>query len=213
MHPEYKILPRAFYLREANIVAPELLGKLLIHRTPEGISAGMIVEVEAYVGPEDKAAHTYGNRRTDRTEIAFEEGGFAYVFSIYGMHACFNVVVNGAGKPEVVLVRALEPVEGLELMQKRRNVRSAVELCNGPGKLCNALGITREQYGFDLCGSQLEIAAFRDIGEKDIMVSPRINIDYAEAYTDKLWRYYMKDNPCVSRVAKRYRDQQQRMQS
>ncbi|MDD6024362.1 MAG: DNA-3-methyladenine glycosylase [Oscillospiraceae bacterium] len=211
MHPEYEILPRAFYLREANIVAPELLGKLLIHRTPEGTSAGMIVEVEAYVGPEDKAAHTYGNRRTDRTEIAFGEGGYAYVFSIYGMHACFNVVVNGAEKPEVILVRALEPVAGLELMQKRRNVQSTVELCNGPGKLCSALGITREQYGFDLCGSPLEIAAYRGIEKKDIMVSPRINIDYAEEYTDKLWRYHIKDNPCVSRVAKRFRDRQKPM--
>lgn len=211
MHPEYQILPRAFYLREANIVAPELLGKLLIHRTPEGTSAGMIVEVEAYVGPEDKAAHTYGNRRTERTEIAFGEGGYAYVFSIYGMHACFNVVVNGTEKPEVILVRALEPVAGLELMQKRRNVQSPAELCNGPGKLCSALGITREQYGFDLCGSSLEIAAFREIGEEDIMVSPRINIDYAEEYTDKLWRYYIKDNPCVSKVAKRFRDRQKPM--
>ena len=96
-------------------------------------------------------------------------------------------------------------------MQKRRNVQSTVELCNGPGKLCSALGITREQYGFDLCGSPLEIAAYRGIEKKDIMVSPRINIDYAEEYTDKLWRYHIKDNPCVSRVAKRFRDRQKPM--
>ena len=114
-------LPRAFYLRSALQAAPELLGKLLCHETTEGLTAGRIVEVEAYVGPEDDGAHSYGGRRTERTAIQYGEGGYAYVFGIYGMHWCFNAVTAAPGKPEVVLVRALEPVLGLELMEKRRN--------------------------------------------------------------------------------------------
>lgn len=199
-------MDRDFYLRDANIVAPELLGKLLVHETPEGIAAGMIVEVESYLGPDDKGAHSYGNRKSERTKIQYGMGGYSYIFSIYGMHNCFNVVTNVEMKPEAILVRALEPVDGIDLMKRRRKTENIVSLCNGPGKLCGALGITKEQYGYDLCGSALTIKPYLDIPGEQIAVSPRINIDYAEECKDYLWRYFIKGNPYVSKVAKKYRE-------
>lgn len=203
--PERAVLPREFYMRDANTVARALLGKLLVHQSPEGLAAGMIVETEAYVGPEDDGAHSYGGRRTARTEIQFGPGGYAYVFGIYGMHNCFNTVCAGEDKPEVVLVRALEPVEGVELMEKRRGSQRLTELCSGPGKLCAALGITKEQYGLDLCGDRLFITDYKTFSAEQIRTSARINIDYAEKCRDYPWRYFLADNPHVSKVPKRYR--------
>lgn len=199
------VLPRAFYLRNANIVAPELLGKLLVHRSIEGITSGIIVEVESYIGPFDKGAHSYLNRRTERTEIQFGLGGYAYIYAIYGMHFCFNIVTNINERPEVVLVRALEPVDGTSLMHQRRNVKNSIDLCNGPGKLCQAMGITKKLYGYDLCNSELYLKTMQCVEEKEIMVSPRINIDYADECKDYLWRYFIQGNPYVSKVAKRYK--------
>ena len=102
------MITRDFYIRDVNTVAPELLGKLLVHETPEGVASGMIVEVESYAGPDDKGAHSYGNRQTERTKIQYGMGGFAYIFTIYGMYDCFNAVVNMPMKPEAILVRALD---------------------------------------------------------------------------------------------------------
>ena len=201
-------LARDFYLRDANTVAPQLLGKQLIHRSPQGVTAGVIVEVEIYVGPEDKGAHSYSNKRTERTAIQFGLGGYAYIYAIYGMHFCFNIVTNRKDKPEVVLIRALEPTQGIELMQQRRKNNDTINLCNGPGKLCGAMGITKQQYGWDLCHSELYLEPFWQVETNEIVVSPRINIDYAEEYTGSLWRYFIKDNPYVSKVAKRYRMQE-----
>lgn len=202
-------LCRDFYLRDVHTVARELLGKTLIHRTAEGVAAGIIVEVEAYNGATDKGAHSYPNKRTARTAIQFGPGGFAYVYAIYGLHYCFNVVAGGVESPEAVLVRALRPVKGLALMQKRRGVTNTTDLCNGPGKLCQALAITRQQYGADLCGSELYITEGEHVEPAQIMVSPRIHIEYAEECQGYLWRYFLADDPCVSKVPKQYRDQKQ----
>ncbi len=224
------MLTRAFYLQNACALAENLLGKLLVHRTKDGMTSGMIVEAEAYMGPEDKGAHSYGGLRSSRTEAMFGEGGHAYVYFIYGMYHCFNVVANVAGKPEAVLIRALEPVEGVELMEKRLaasvrpglarkpgGIGKTASLCSGPGKLCMSMGITRENYGQDLCGSALDeknrveitdclfIMDYRMIDRTEICVSPRINIDYAEEYRDVPWRYYIGGNPYVSKVPGRYR--------
>lgn len=201
------MLNRDFYLRGATEVAPQLLGKLLCHQTAEGLCAGMIVETEAYVGPEDDGAHSFGGRRTARTEAMYAPGGHAYIFGIYGMHWCFNVVTGEEDQPQAVLIRALEPVWGLEQMRQRRGVADPVRLCSGPGKLCRALGITRDQYGLDLCGGELYLANYRDVSPGEIALSPRVNIDYAERYKDKLWRYFLRGNPCVSPVPRRYREQ------
>ena len=190
-----KKFTREFYLRDAVSLAHALLGKILVH----GMTSGIIVETEAYVGPEDKAAHTYSNKRTSRTEIVFGEGGYAYVYLVYGMYHCFNVTANVSGKPECVLVRALEPLDGLDLMKSRRNTNSLKNLCSGPGKLCAALRITRELYGEDLCGDRLYIMD-NDYPDMKITASSRIGIDYAEEYKDYLWRFCITDNEYVSRA-------------
>ena len=191
-------LDRSFYARNACNVAHDLIGKILVHDSHEGLTAGIIVEAEAYRGPEDKAAHSYAGKRTSRTEIMYHEGGLAYVYLIYGMYHCFNVTASITGKPEAVLIRALEPVEGIPLMIQRRKISRVIDLCNGPGKLCSAMGITREHYGIDLCGDELYITE----GVKDfrVMTSERVNIDYAEECRKFLWRYFADGNKFVSRA-------------
>ena len=189
-------LGREFYLRDANFVARDLIGKILVHETTSGI----IVEAEAYTAT-DKASHSFNNRRTSRTEIQFREGGFAYVYMIYGMYYCFNVTANLPNIPEAILIRALEPLDGIDLMKSRRKTDKLINLCNGPGKLCRALNITQENYGEDLCGDKLYIL---DAGYNfDVRTSPRINIDYAEECKDFLWRYYAADNKFVSTCKKK----------
>ena len=198
------MLNRAFYEVGAAEAAPLLLGKLLCRRTPEGLSAGMIVEAEAYCGPEDDAAHSFGGRRTARTEAMFGPPGHAYIFRIYGMHSCFNVVTAPEGSPQAVLIRALEPVAGLELMAARRGLAEPLRLCSGPGKLCRALAVGMEQYGLDLCGPELYLTEYRDFSPAEICVSPRVNVDYALNCRDRLWRFFVKDSPFFSRVPCRY---------
>ncbi len=198
-------LPRDFYRLGAVDAAPALLGKMLVRRTPEGRRAGIIVETEAYVGSRDKGAHAYPNKRTPRTQVQFGPGGFAYVYQVYGAHFCLNVVTAPEGVPDVVLVRALEPVEGLDQMARRRGTEDPLELCSGPGKLCRAMDIGREQYGCDLCGEALWLEAGRAVAPEDIRVSPRIHIDYAEEYRDVPWRFFLGASPFVSRVERRYR--------
>ncbi len=198
------MLLRSVYEGGAAEVAPRLLGKLLCHETQEGLSAGMIVEVEAYCGVEDDAAHSFGGRRTARTEAMFGPPGHAYVFSIYGMHRCFNVVTAREGDPQAVLIRALEPVEGLALMAARRGTDDPLLLCSGPGRLCQALDIAMAQYGLDLRGEELYLSEYRDFSPAEICVSPRVNVDYAEAWRDAPLRFFLKDSPYVSRVPRRY---------
>ncbi len=204
-------LNRNFYLRSAEELAPALLGKILVHKTAEGVTSGIIVETEAYIGPDDKGAHSCGGVPTARTSVMFGKGGFAYVYLIYGMYSCFNVVANVKDKPEAVLIRALEPLDGVELMKMRRGTDKPENLCSGPGKLCSALGITREQSGADLCKNELFILGMPELPKSEIIVSPRINIDYAEEYRDKLWRYFVKGNKFVSKVPKRYRELEQQL--
>lgn len=189
-------LPRRFYLRAASEVAPDLVGKVLVHRTPEGEAAGRVVECEAYEGPEDRAAHSVGMRRTARTEAMFLEGGHAYVFFLYGMHWAFNVVCAREGEPHAVLVRAVEPVRGLELMARRRGLPpDRATLTNGPGKVCAALGITRAQYGLGLAGDTLFLEEGSAKGE--VRATPRVNVDYAGADAARPWRFIEAGNPWV----------------
>lgn len=149
-----------FYNREAHLVAKDLLGKLLVRATPEGTVKGRIVEVEVYKGTADsgdRACHAYPMKRTARTEVMFGEAAHAYIYLIYGMYSCLNLVCNEAEVPECVLIRALEPVEGLELMQERRKQKKPYALCSGPGKLCQALALTRAENGMSLCGDELYV--------------------------------------------------------
>ena len=193
------MMNHAFFRQDTVELARKLLGCLLIHRTLDGVAGGMIVETEAYVGAIDKACHAYRNR-SERTEIMYHDGGYAYVYFIYGMHHCFNVVTGPEGEGNAVLIRALEPVTGLELMQRRRNTKSVQNLCNGPGKLCQALAITKNEYGLDLCAtdSPLRLIRYRHIPDVRIAATPRINVAYAEEAAAWPWRFYVKDNPYVS---------------
>lgn len=194
-------LPREFYTR-ANVVtvARELLGKLLVVPARNGARiSGRIVEVEAYRGPQDRAAHSYGGRRTKRTETMYGIGGTAYVFFVYGMYNQFNVVTNVAEAPHAVLIRALEPVEGIELMRKRRRGQPDHNLTNGPGKLCIAMGIDRKLDAANLLGNKVWIEDAEKISRSQIAAGPRVGIDYAEEWQDKPWRFWIKGNPHVSR--------------
>lgn len=189
-------LPREFYTRSNVVtVARELLGKLLVVPARNGARvSGRIVEVEAYRGPQDRAAHSYGGRRTKRTETMYGIGGTAYVFFVYGMYNQFNVVTNAAGAPHAVLIRAIEPVEGIELMRKRRAGQPDHNLTNGPGKLCLALGIDRALDAVDLLGNKVWLEDAEQIPRSRILSGPRIGIDYAEAWRDKPWRFWIRDN-------------------
>ena len=189
-----------FFRQDTVELARKLLGCLLVHRTSDGVAGGMIVEAEAYVGAIDKACHAYRNR-SERTEIMYHDGGYAYVYFIYGMHYCFNVVTGPEGEGNAVLIRALEPVIGLELMQRQRNTKSVRNLCNGPGKLCQALAISKNEYGLDLCAtdSPLRLIRYRCIPGAKIGATPRINVAYAEEAAAWPWRFYVKDNLYVSK--------------
>jgi DNA-3-methyladenine glycosylase len=193
-------LPREFYTRPNVLtVARELLGKLLVVPANGQRVSGKIVEVEAYRGPQDRAAHSYGGRRTRRTEPMYGIGGTAYVFFVYGMYFQFNVVTNAAETPHAVLIRAVEPVEGIELMHERRQVRTDRDLTNGPGKLCIALNIDRRLDRSDLLGQEVWLEDAKSIPRSQILTGPRIGIDYAEEWKDKPWRFWIKNNPFVSR--------------
>jgi len=181
------------------MVARELLGKNIVHITSEGVVSGMIVEVEAYKGEIDAAAHSYKGRRTARTEVMFGLGGYAYVYLIYGMYYCLNVVSNFREIPEAVLIRALEPKEGIDIMSGRRGTSDLKKLCSGPGKLCDAMGITKEHNGMDLCGDRLFISQGIEIPEASVEATPRINIDYAGEAKDYLWRYVIKGSKFLSK--------------
>ena len=194
-------LPREFYTRPNVLtVARDLLGKLLVVPTRDGKRvSGIIVETEAYRGPQDRASHAYGGRRTKRTETMYDIGGTAYVYFVYGMYNQFNVVTNVSDIPHAVLVRALEPVDGIEIMRQRRQIHSDHQLTNGPGKLCIALGIDRGLDRADLTGNMVWLEQGQPVRRSKIASGPRIGIDYAEEWIDKPWRFWIRDNPFVSR--------------
>jgi len=179
-------------------VARDCIGKRLVHETPEGRLVGRIVEAEAYRGPEDRAAHSYGGRRTARTEAMFGPPGHAYVFLIYGLHWNFNLVTTASGVPHAVLIRAVEPLEGLELMEARRGIaRGKAALSNGPGKLCQAFDIDRRHYAADLTAGGLYLA---DGSRGAVERSVRIGIDYAGEWAEKPWRFFERGSRWVSKL-------------
>ena len=195
-------LPRDFYLRaDVLAVARDLLGEVLVVPAQDGTRvSGIIVETEAYRGPEDRASHAYGGRRTRRTETMYGNGGTAYVYFVYGMYHQFNVVTNAPGVPHAVLVRAVEPLEGIERMRARRPGRAEAALANGPGKLCVALGIDRSLDAADLLGARVWIEeGWREMSRASIASGPRIGIEYAGAWAEKPWRFWLRGSPFVSR--------------
>jgi DNA-3-methyladenine glycosylase len=193
-------LPREFYARPVLTVAKDVIGKVLVHHTAEGVLAARIVEAEAYRGPEDRAAHSWGGRRTQRTEAMFGPPGFAYVFFVYGMHWHLNLVTTREGAPHAVLLRAAQPLLGAALMAKRRGLAETnVNLTNGPGKLCQAFGIDKRHYAADLTKKSLFLSD-GDTPAARLGRSPRVGVDYAGSWAEKPWRFFERDNPWVSRA-------------
>lgn len=190
-----RILERAFYDRETEIVARELLGKVLECRTPRGVSSGIIVETEAYLGEHDPACHAAAGR-TRRTAPLYGKPGLSYVYFIYGVHWCFNAVTRAEGLPSAVLVRAVEPLAGLELMRERRGPRvRGVGLTNGPGKLCEALGIDGTMNAIPLQRGGLVIREGRPVADAEMAVGPRVGISRA---VDWPLRFHIRGNGWVS---------------
>ncbi|MFB3818230.1 MAG: DNA-3-methyladenine glycosylase [Candidatus Methylomirabilales bacterium] len=193
-------LPREFYTRsDVAEVARDLLGQLLVVSAGGTRVSGMIVEAEAYQGPEDRASHAYGGRRTRRTSTMYAVGGTAYVYFVYGMHCQFNVVTNVRDVPHAVLIRALAPREGLALMRRRRRVAQDVELTSGPGKLCRALGIDLSFDAADLLGDRVWIEAGPPVPPERVACGPRVGIAYAEGWVETPWRFWIRGDPHVSR--------------
>ena len=190
-------LSRSFYQQPTVEVARQLLGKYLVRKHPDGATAGRIVETEAYVGPDDKACHA-SRGRTPRTEIMFGRAGHAYVYLIYGFHYMLNIVTETKDFPAAVLIRALEPVMGTQLMQARRHTEKLHNLANGPGKLCEAFAIDWTLNGNDICGKIIYVED-RDEPAPKIVTSPRIGVDYAGKWKHKPWRFLIKDNKFVSK--------------
>jgi DNA-3-methyladenine glycosylase len=191
-------LPRRFYNRRADRVARDLLGCVLFRRLGRRVLSGRIVETEAYVGEEDRACHARSGR-TQRNAAMYGLPGHAYVYFVYGMYDMLNVVCQPQGRPEAVLFRALEPLEGLEVMRRLRGVALGARLTNGPGKLCMALSVTRRQNGLDLLGDQLWIGRGDLHCEESVAQTPRIGVDYAGPDAARLLRFHVAGNPHVSR--------------
>ena len=194
-------LPAGFYTRSNVItIARELLGKILVTRLNGLVTMGRIVETEAYNGIADRAAHSWNGRRTQRTEIMYSEGGVAYVYLCYGLHQMFNVVTDKAGFPKAVLIRALEPLAGTDIMMERRKkTKPDVTLTCGPGSLARAMGIQVKHTGSDLTGDEIFIAADDyHLPRKNIIVTPRIGVDYAGVDAQLPYRFYIAGNKYVS---------------
>jgi len=194
-------LSAAFYGREDVIlIAKELLGKILVTNFDNELTAARIVETEAYNGVVDKASHAYNGRRTNRTEIMYKQGGKAYVYLCYGIHHLFNVVTNEQDTPNAILIRAAEPVFGTEAMLHRtRKTKLDHTITKGPGNVSKALGISTKHTGVDLLEDEMFIIddGFK-LKKSDIVVSPRIGVDYAQEDALLPYRFYIKDNPFVS---------------
>ncbi|MBW1654638.1 DNA-3-methyladenine glycosylase [Flavobacterium quisquiliarum] len=198
-------LPFSYYLNSDVIfLAKDLLGKLLYTQIGGKITSGIIVETEAYFGVQDKASHAYGGRRTNRTETLYTSGGVSYVYLCYGIHHLFNIVSSVEGEPHAVLIRAIEPAEGKEIMEERRNMPvSKAAISAGPGSAAKALGIDASFNKKDLNGSEIWI---EDHGirysEKEIAATPRIGVAYAQEDALLPWRFFVKGNKYVSKPNK-----------
>ncbi|MEK4565022.1 DNA-3-methyladenine glycosylase [Alkalihalobacillus sp. FSL R5-0424] len=190
-----QVLPKSFYEQSTLSLSKSLLGKLLVHESSEGRTIGRIVETEAYLGTMDQAAHSFNGRRTKRTEVMFGPAGIIYTYVMH-THCLFNIVSNEIDVPEAVLIRAVEPVEGVELMKTRRG-KEGVLLTNGPGKLTKAMGITMAAYGRSITESPIYIVD--GPAPTDIQVGPRIGIDNSGPAKDYPYRFWISNNKYVSR--------------
>lgn len=192
-------LPLKFYQRDTTEVALDLLGKRLVHIYKGQRLSGLITEVEAYLGVKDRACHTYAHRRTPRTEAMYAPGGSSYIYFIYGMYHCFNVVTQKEEIPEAVLIRSLEPLEGVEQMQKFRNQTQLKNLTTGPGKLAQALQLTMAENRVSLNSETLFIEKEKKVALDHVVKRPRVGVDYAGGHAKWPLRFYIKNSSFVSK--------------
>ncbi len=196
-----KKLDTGFYNRADVVkIAKELIGKVLVTQFGEVITSGRIVETEAYAGPIDRASHAFGGRRTNRTEVMYQPGGTAYVYLCYGIHHLFNVVTNQKDIPHAILIRAIDPLQGIHAMLTRTGKKSAdYTLTKGPGNVSKALGIHTGHTGLSLLHNEIYIGSDDfAAAKKDILATPRIGVDYAGEDAKLPYRFILKDNPYVS---------------
>ena len=200
-----KVLSQSFYMKDGITLAKDLLGKVIVREEAGKTYYYKIVETEAYMGIEDKGAHVYGNKKTERTAPLYEIGGTTYIYLIYGMYHCLNISANEIGVPHCVLIRAVEPMDeqAINYAKQNRNIKSKklVDLTNGPGKLCKALKIDKS-LNAHLVTSKGPLWIGEGESPDEIVRAKRINIPYAEEYVDMLWRFYIKENPFVSVINK-----------
>ena len=197
----YNKLDLSFYQRNDTLkICKDLLGKVLVTNINNNITSGRIVEVEAYLGANDKASHSYNNKKTQRTEVMFLNGGISYVYLCYGIHYLFNIVVGKKNNPCAILIRAIQPFKGINIMLQRRNLSNATKnLTNGPGKLAQALGITTKLNKQLLINNMIWVEDHEiKLEKKDILSSPRIGVDYAGDDAKLPYRFYIKKNKWVS---------------
>lgn len=194
-------LNKKFFAQKTEKVAKQLLGKSLVHQSKEATFKGVITETEAYVGPNDLASHA-SKGKTDRTKVMFREAGFWYVYMIYGFYYCLNIVTEEKNHPAAVLIRSVEPISGINKMKRLRKTDQTENLTNGPGKLCQAFKIDKNHN--DTSATNTKSILYLEtnqkiIKSKDIKRRPRIGIDYAKEWKDKLLRFYIKDSQFISK--------------
>jgi len=192
-------LNREFFKRKTEMVAKELLGKLLIHEKDGKEYKGIIVETEAYIGPHDKACHA-SKGKTERTKVMFKDAGTWYVYMIYGFYYCLNIVTEDKDYPSAVLIRAVEPKGGIDFMMKNREKKNIHNLTNGPGKLCQAFGIDKDNNDSSAVDSSSTLYVYKgiDVPENKVKRTKRIGVDYAKEWKDKLLRFYIDNSRFVS---------------
>jgi DNA-3-methyladenine glycosylase len=194
-------LPKEFYIREDTLtIAKELLGKYIFTNINDIVTGGIIVETEAYLGPLDEGSHAFNNKRSERNDAMYSEGGITYMYICYGIHNMLNVVTGPKDSSHAILIRALEPTVGIETMMSRRNNSSVKKLCNGPGVLSQALGLNKSHNKINLISSQIWVED-RNIylKEEEIKATPRIGLGCKEPYLNMPWRFIIKDNPFISK--------------
>ncbi|MGB4775400.1 MAG: DNA-3-methyladenine glycosylase [Daejeonella sp.] len=195
-------LPLSFYRHDdVVLIARQLLGKYIFAKINGELSGGIIIETEAYKGPEDRGSHAYNNRRTPKNEMMYNTGGVVYMYICYGIHDMLNIVTGAKETSHAVLIRAIQPTTGLELMRQRRQIfTDDKKLCCGPGALTKALGLNKSYNGTDLLGNEIWVEDHEfEVQDKDIFASPRVGMNFDGAYKLIPWRFYIKGNPYVSR--------------
>jgi len=196
-----KKLNRNFFRKSALELAQDILGKYLVRATPRGKAVVKIVEAEAYMGVDDEASHSYQGRLTERNKVMYENGGVFYVYKIYGIYYCLNVVANKKNVPQAVFIRSAEPVEGIEILKENRNMNkfNLLHLTNGPSKMAQALDIGLEFYGKSVENNCLYFLAGEKVSPGKIVSAPRVNIDYAQSAKKYPFRFYIRGNKFVSK--------------